>query len=67
MQISYLYIFFIAFPPIFTVMLTIYKDSFSFDPLILLLSERHNLYEMRRPEIWRHFVNYPGVKDVTFK
>ena len=25
------------------------------------------LYEMRRLEIWRHFVNYPGVKDVTFK
>ena len=23
------------------------------------------LYEMSRPEIWRHFVNYPGVKDVT--
>ena len=26
-----------------------------------------NLYEMYRPEIWRYFVNYPGVKDVTFK
>ena len=25
------------------------------------------LYEMSRPEIWRHFLNYPGIKDVTFK